>query len=434
MSQNQANVRGGIGLILIADLFTPCVLHLHLFCRAGIWIKGYINKVIQSIERSLDGRKIQVKMKWALRGSFLTVLLLFLTGFAEAADKLTLRMLVWDGYAPVEAQRNFQRLIKGKYNIDLVFQIESATNPDEYFNKIRAGQVDIISPAHNIPKDSRYNLTHNGLTLPVNLENIPNYQKLIPGLAKQHWAMNKGQVYAVPIVHGFYSLAYNSAVIKEPPTSWSILWDPQYKGRYSVNLDYYELNVYITVLALGGRKEDIFHYDSIKGSMLEERLHHLARNAGKFWRGYDRPEHYQDVILATTWRFTFPEKIASLKDWRIAEPREGTPWTIDTIMLSKTLKDNALKKTIAELWINFLLEPENQLSIFANKLGTCPVTVEAWDIYTQSVLSAPERERLSRLFANLIPWQILKTRDRNAFHLLWREALDRRIKHHTLDN
>lgn len=374
-------------------------------------------------------------MKRTLLDSLLTVLLIWLPGFAEATEQLTLRMMVWDGYAPIEAQRNFQRLIKQKYDIDLLFQIESAFNPDEYFNTIRAGEVDIISPAHNIPKDSRYNLTNNGLTLPINLENVPNYAKLIPDLARQQWAMNKGQVYAVPIVQGFYSLAYNSKIIQEPPTSWSILWDPQYEGRYSVNLDYYELNVYIAVLALGERKEDIFHYDTIKGTLLEERLHYLAKMAGRFWRGYDRPENYEDVALTTTWRFTFPKEITAFSDWRIAEPKEGTPWTIDTIMLSNSLKDNGLKKTIAELWINFLLEPENQLSIFANKLGTCPVTVEAWDIYTQQVLDTSERERLFRLFNNIIPWQILETRDRNAFHLLWQEALGERLKHlSTLDN
>jgi len=342
---------------------------------------------------------------------------------------MMLRMLVWDGYAPVEAQERFRQLILERYDVELRFNIESALNPDAYFNKIRSGKVDIISPAHNLPRDSRYNLTENGLTLPINLENIPNYSKLIPELARQHWAMNRSEVYAVPIVHGFYSLAYNSAVIHEPPTSWAVFWDPEYAGRFSVNLDYYELNVYIALLALGKRKEDIFHYDSIKGKMLEEKLHYLAENAGTFWRGYDQPDTYSNVVLATTWRFAFPDEITAFKNWRIAEPREGTPWTIDTIMLSKSLKNSPLKKQIAELWINFLLEPENQLSIFASKLGTCPVTTEAWDIYTQDILEPHERERLFRLFDNLIPWQILEKRDRNAFHLLWREALDGRDDH-----
>ena len=373
-----------------------------------------------------------MKITRTIRKSLLTLFLILLPGITTGTEQLTLRMLVWDGYAPVEAQERFHAMILDQYDVDLQYQIESASNPDTYFNKIRSGQVDIISPAHNLPRDSRYNLTDNGLTLPINLENIPNYSKLIPELARQHWAMNQGDVYAVPIVHGFYSLAYNSAVIHEAPTSWAIFWDPKYAGRFSVNLDYYELNVYIALLAMGKRKEDIFHYDSIKGDLLEKQLHYLAKNAGSFWRGYDQPENYRDVILATTWRFTFPDEMAAFKDWRIADPVEGTPWTIDTIMLSKSLKDEPLKKKIAELWINFLLEPDNQLSIFARKLGTCPVTAEAWDIYTNDMLEPHERERLFRLFNNLIPWQILERRDRNAFHLLWREALDGRDDHHSV--
>jgi spermidine/putrescine transport system substrate-binding protein len=275
----------------------------------------------------------------------------------------------------------------------------------------------------NIPKDERYNFTKNGLTLPINLDNVPNYQKLLPGLARQPWAIDGGQVYAVPIVHGFYSLAYNAAVIKNAPTSWSVFWDPEYAGRYTVNHDYYELNLYITALAMGQQREGIFHYDTIKGQTLENRLHYLARNAGLLWDGYDRPEHYKNAVLATTWRFTFPEWNPSFKNWRVAEPKEGTPWTMDTIMLGSSLADNPLLKAIAESWINFLLEPNNQLTIFAEQLGTCPVTTEAWNIYTEKILSSTERQRLKRLFHNLIPWQVLETRDRNAFNLLWREAL-----------
>lgn len=368
-------------------------------------------------------------MTRTIREGLLAFLMILLPGTVAASEQLTLRMLVWDGYAPVETQERFKQLILDRYDVELSFHIESASNPDAYFNKIRSGQVDIISPAHNLPRDSRYNLTDNGLTLPINLENIPNYTKLIPELARQHWAMNHGEVYAVPIVHGFYSLAYNSAVIHEPPASWAVFWDPQYAGRFSVNIDYYELNVYVALLALGKRKEDIFHYDSIKGELLEKQLHYLAQNAGAFWRGYDQPENYKNVVLATTWRFAFPETIAAFKDWRIAEPLEGTPWTIDTIMLSKALKESPLKKKIAELWINYLLEPDNQLSIFASRLGTCPVTTEAWNIYTRDILATHDRERLFRLFDNLIPWQILEKRDRNAFHLLWREALAGRDDH-----
>lgn len=343
------------------------------------------------------------------------------------AEELTLRMLIWDGYAPNDVQEAFKKYIKKQFDVELIFEITYASNPDSFFDKLRTGEVDLVSPAHNLPKDTRYNLTKNNLTIPVNLENIPNYQSLRPELSRQPWAVDNGEIYAVPIVHGIYGLAYDSSVVSPPPDSWSILWDPRYAGLYSVNKDYYELNIYITALSLGERKEDIFTYDRIKKRRLEQRLGSLAQNAGRFWVGFDQPEDYENLSLATTWRFTFPKGSGFSENWRVAVPREGTPWTIDTMMLSSTLANNSKLHKIAELWINFLLEPENQLSIFAKRIGTYPVTKDAWDIYTKDILSVDQKDRLERLFDTLIPWEILKTRDRNAFHLLWKEAMTDRL-------
>lgn len=343
------------------------------------------------------------------------------------AEKLTLRMLIWEGYAPVATRTSFQKYIKELYDVDLSFDISYASSPDGFFDKIRSGEVDLISPAHNLPKDPRFNLTKNNLTLPINLSNIPNYQNLKPELSRQPWAIDHGEVYAVPIVHGIYGLAYDSAIIEHAPDSWSVLWDPRYEGLYNVNKDYYELNLYVAALSLGDRKDDIFTYDKIKGDRLESRLKALAKNAGNFWVGFDKPKNYKNLALATTWRFTFPEELGFSKDWRIAVPKEGTPWTIDTIMLSHTLANNDKLRTIAELWINYLLEPENQISIFAIGIGTCPVTRDAWKIYIEHILSVEQRDRLERLFNNLVPWRILKIRDRNAYHLLWQEAMGDRF-------
>lgn len=338
------------------------------------------------------------------------------------AEELTLRMFIWDGYAPKDIQEAFKKYIKKRFDVELSFEITYASNPDSFFDKLRSGEVDLISPAHNLPKDTRFNLTKNHLTIPVNLENIPNYQLLRPELSRQTWAVDNGKIYAVPIVHGIYGLAYDSSIVNPPPDSWSILWDPRYAGLYNVNKDYYELNVYITALSLGERKEDIFTYDRIKGEKLEKRLSSLAQNTGGFWVGFDKPEDYENMSLATTWRFTFPKETGLSEKWRVAVPKEGTPWTIDTMMLSSTLENNSKLRDIAELWINFLLEPQNQLSIFAQRIGTYPVTKDAWDIYTREILSVDQRDRLERLFDTLVPWEILKTRDRNAFHLLWKEA------------
>ena len=359
---------------------------------------------------------------------FLIPFFVCLTNCPVHCKQLTLRLLIWDGYAPAEVQNAFSSIIKSKYDIDLKFEITNASNPDDFFDRLRMDDVDLISPAHNLPKDSRFNLTTNGLTLPIDLDHIPNYEKLIPELYKQPWAMEGDRIYAVPIVHGIYGLAYNLDKVKMPPTSWNIFWKPEYQGLYMVNRDYYELNIYIAALALGNDSKNIFHYDMIKGPALENKIHQLAKNSGFFWQGFDKPENYGHFALATTWRFTFPRENDYFNNWRIAVPREGTPWWIDTLMISHTLKDRPLLRRIAEDWINYLLEPEIQANILANQLGICPVTSEAMDIYTEQILSPADRKKIKVLFKNLIPWRILNIRDRNAFNLLWNEALIERRK------
>lgn len=361
----------------------------------------------------------------ALAAAMLATLFCLCPRAGEAADRqLTLRLLIWDGYAPAAVRNEFVKRIRQKYRVDLAFEITSASNPDNFYDNLRLGRVDMISPAHNLPKDTRFNLTTNGLTLPVNLDNIPNYKKLRPDLKRREWAMENGRIYAVPVVNGIYGLAYNLEEVTRAPDSWDIFWDPEFRGRYMVHGDYYELNVYIAALAIGFGRQEIFRYDKIKGGRLENKLHHLVRHAKALWRGFDKPEHYRDIALATTWRVTFPREDPAFDTWRVAVPGQGTTFWTDAMMISHTLAGRPLAKRIAEEWINTLLSPAAQINGIARQLGTCPVTIEAFDTYTRQILRPEERETLYRIFEKKIPWQILATRDRNAFKLLWQEALD----------
>lgn len=351
---------------------------------------------------------------------------------AAATDRLTLRFLIWEGYAPYQQQQLFKQKILAKYGVDLIFAVRYASNPDHFFNELRKGEVDIISPAHNLPKDSRYNFTTNGLTLPVNIQNVPNYQNIVPALKKQHWAVENGKIYAVPIIQGPYALAYNTAIVKKEPVSWNIFWDKRYAGRYSVQKDYYELSVYIAALALGFRPDEIFHYDIIKGPALENKIRQLAIHADSLWTGFDKPINFKGKALATSWRSTFPELNRLGERWRIAVPREGTTWWVDTLVLSHTLKDNPLLKRIAEEWINYILEPKTQTDALALKLGVFPVTTPALKLFKQKKTNPGEAINQNRLLKNHIPWELLNTRDRNAFSLLWNEALEARAVINTI--
>lgn len=339
---------------------------------------------------------------------------------------MTLRLLIWDGYAPEAVRASFIKSVRETYGVDLTFSITYASNPDDFFDALRNDKVDLISPAHNLPKDSRYNLTTNGLTLPIRLSNIPNYAHLVPELYRQPWAMEGGEIYAVPVVQGPYALAYNTALVPEEPTSWGVFWDPAWRGKFMVHKDYYELNVYISALALGHRPAEIFRFDAIKGPRLDGKIGYLAAESASFWQGFDKPENYRGLALSTTWRCTFPEAGGAFKGWRIAVPKEGTPWWIDAMLISHTLKENPTLRRIAEAWINHLLTDPVQTHAIARELGTYPVTRKGLADYVASLPNTTDGANLKLLLKNKIPWEILETRDRNAFKFLWSEAMTKR--------
>ena len=347
-------------------------------------------------------------------------------GGMVAEKQMTLRLLIWDGYAPKEVRDSFIDSVREKYGVDLTFAITYASNPDDFFDALRNDKVDLVSPAHNLPKDSRYNLTTNGLTLPMRLENIPNYKHLVPELYRQPWAMEGGDVYAVPVVQGPYALAYNTALVTKEPKSWRVLWDPAWRGKFMVHKDYYEVNVYIAALALGHRQADIFRFDAIKGESLERMLAYLVADAASFWQGFDKPKNYRGMALTTTWRSNFPEAGGAVKGWRIAVPEEGTPWWTDAMLISHTLKERPLLRRIAEEWINHLLTDAVQTDAIAMELGTYPVTRKGLSDYVASFPHTTDGENLRLLLNNKIPWEILETRDRNAFKFLWNEAMKTR--------
>ena len=49
----------------------------------------------------------------------------------------TLRVLTWEGYAPIQMRERFRQYIKGKYKINLKFDVRYVSHADEYFDSIR---------------------------------------------------------------------------------------------------------------------------------------------------------------------------------------------------------------------------------------------------------------------------------------------------------
>lgn len=352
-----------------------------------------------------------------------------LAGFlvpGAAAETITLRMLIWEGYAPETLQAQFIEAVNQKHGVDLKLDIKFCTGNDDFFPALRDDKADIISPSHNVPRDKRFKLIKLRLLLPLEPDRIPNYANIQPALQKADYCTEKGRIYAVPHIRGPYGLAYNTSIITEEPKSWNILWDPAYKGRYAIGgADQYEHNVSSTALAMGIPADSIYDYKALNTPEMQDKLKQLAVNAKSFWEGVDDAQTLKGLALATVWGFSLPELKRMGEIWKIAEPGEGTTGWVDNFMINSSLSDKPLKKTIAHEWLNFVLGDDYQTYVVRG-LASSPVTTTVKARLTQEEIRQFHLDDPSHFAKNRILWKTLDKKDRNGLKRLWKNALKHR--------
>ena len=118
--------------------------------------------------------------------------------------------------------------------------------------QIKAAQG--VSPYDAMPNDEPPHLIgiKDGYIQKVRAERIQNFGNVYPEFTR------KSQGYGVPATYSLIGLAYNTQLVKTPPTSWADLWRPEYRGlvgipRASSNLG---LGFLAVVAKLNGGAED----------------------------------------------------------------------------------------------------------------------------------------------------------------------------------
>ncbi len=346
----------------------------------------------------------------------------FLAPSKAVGEEQTLRMLVWEGYAPEVMTKQFASLVEEKYDVKLNIEVAFCETNDDFFPALRNGAADLISPSHPVLKDERWQLMKLQLTLPLNLENIPNYQNVIPALQSADYCTVDGHVYAVPHIRGPYGLAYNTALVKEAPTSWSVLWDPQYKGKYTVG-NQYEQNVYVTALTLGIAPEKMHDYRTVNTPEMQDKLAQMAGNAKSLWEGVDKVEDLQGLSLATVWGFSLPALEEAGETWKIAEPAEGTTGWVDNFMISQRLESNPKLRRIAEEWLNFVLSDVYQVYVVRG-LACPPTTTSVAAKLTPEEVERFHLDEPTHFETTRLLWPTLGKRDRSGLKRLWENAVD----------
>jgi spermidine/putrescine-binding protein len=138
----------------------------------------------------------------------------------------TLNLFTWEGYAEPKFTKGFEEkygvTIKGTYfgtSDELVAKLKSAK-----------GVFDVVSPSTDVART----LIEAGLVAPIDVAKVSSYGDLAPTLRDMKDVEKDGKVYGVPFTWGPDYLIYDADVIKEEPKSWSVFFDPKYKGKVSI--------------------------------------------------------------------------------------------------------------------------------------------------------------------------------------------------------
>ncbi|SFC65568.1 putative spermidine/putrescine transport system substrate-binding protein [Bacillus sp. OV322] len=231
-------------------------------------------------------------------------------------------------------EKNIRKAALDKFEKDTGIDVEVVTGTDaEWFPKLKAGNgnnapydVLILQP------DTIQRASDSNLLEALDTKNVPNVGDLYPSVQKRF--TKAGKVYAAGFSMGQLGIIYRKDLVKTPPTKWTDLWNPEYKGHVAVSSPTYSAGLQFfsgLVNALGGEVSNKADVDKAfdKLSDLKKNAVAFPDNSGTiqtllergdasvvpFWDG--RAFAMQDAGLDVG--FAYPEDgpVAAVASWAI---------------------------------------------------------------------------------------------------------------------
>lgn len=259
---------------------------------------------------------------------------------ASGEPRPVLHYFTWSDYVGPELIQEFERREQVKVVID------TFSSNEELLAKLQSGATgyDVAVPSDFMVAI----MIQQGLLSELDQQALPNVSMLEPHLQVLYFDPERR--YSVPYLWGTVGIGYDSAVIPTPPESWSILWDPRYKGRISMLNDQRE--VFGAVLRSMGRS-----MNSTDPQVIEDAKEQLLRQKPlvKTYTSdhYDQLLASGEVVLAHGWGGPVARAMAERPSIRYVVPKEGATLWADCLVVLRS----APQKQLAMRFINYLMEP-----------------------------------------------------------------------------
>lgn len=215
------------------------------------------------------------------------------------------------------------------------------------YTKLKTGgiSVDVI-----IPSDYMIGrLISEDMLLPLNFENIPNYQYIDE--AYRNTAYDPENQYSVPYTWGTVGIIYNTKYVDEADvTGWDLLWNEKYSGK---------------ILMFGNSRDAFGIAELLQGYSINTTDDaELQASAEKLRQQRPLVQQYvmddiydlmcnEEAYIAPYYAGDYVMMLADNEDLAFCHPQEGFNLFIDAMCIPTCCQN----KEAAELFINFLCEP-----------------------------------------------------------------------------
>jgi spermidine/putrescine transport system substrate-binding protein len=312
-----------------------------------------------------------------------TVLVVALSFLSSSCRQTTptLNLLVWEGYA----DKSFIQDFEAKYHCKVSASYMGSS--DELVAKLRggsAGNYDVISPSSDVATS----IVQAGLAAPLDISRLPAYSQLSSALTSLPLVKSGRKIYGVPFMWGPNPLIYDTTVFSKPPDSWTILWDPKYRGKISVWDDL--STVYMAAQVLGYDRPDPSRIYNLSDDQLEKvkaKLLELKPNVRKLWTtGGELTNLFENREISAAMGWPLMTNQLRKANFPVGEviPKENTTGWIDHLMITAA-SDH---KDLAEKFLEFMIEASTQKKV-SDVTGYTPANPQA-----AKLMSAEERENL----------------------------------------
>lgn len=281
----------------------------------------------------------------AVLAAAFVVTVCLLTGATNAQPMVN--VCSWGEYIDEELITQFEE------ETGIMVNYQTAESNETLYSLLKsgAGDYDVIVPSDYMISQ----LIEEDMLSELDYSNIPNFEKISDRF--KNLPYDPENKYTVPYAWGTVGIIYNTAMVEEPITSWSAMFDTRYAGNVLMFRN--SRDAMATALLYLG-----YSLNTTDEGELREAFQLLAdAKKNGVYQSFVMDEIYQkleggNAAIGAYYAGDYLTMLENNEDLAFVIPEEGSNWFMDAMCV---LKD-APHKEEAEAWINFIASTEANLA------------------------------------------------------------------------